>query len=511
MEIQTCEKFLDEAGKHKDIIIYGAGWAGKLVYGYLKIHNIQISSFAVTKRQDMEKAARVQVMDLEDALSEYPEAFIILGVLPDKQKEMQDCLKAGNVTDYAILAEPLLYEMRQEVLAERAEHMQFRITKADGQLTVGYLDPGYLDTDYAEQRLIIGRVEGAGYAALPKELKKISCTDGEYGGRMSDFKMAADASYCPGRVPAEVDIIHVFNMVCMTDRPWIASFETCLPRIPLKSSFEKEYYQQLSEAIISGSCKGILALCRNAYDIHCSLLRENLPADTAERIIKKTGVLHPPQEILIPDDAFEHKHDAGQVHFIFVGNAFFIKGGREMLKVLSSFENRYDFKLTLISSLQIHDYFTHAAYEDKVGVQEIIKSKKWIEHYVNLPNDSVLEKCREAAVGLLPSMADTYGYAVLEMQAAGCPVITTNVRAFPEINSEECGWICHLPVNGQNMCSNEALPEISQQLELELTRCISDILENPHTIREKGRKAMEKIRRMHNPKTYSDTIRSLIN
>ncbi|MDE7272485.1 MAG: hypothetical protein K2N95_05400 [Lachnospiraceae bacterium] len=357
MEIQTCGKFLDEAGKHKHIIIYGAGWAGKLICGYLKIHNIQISSFAVTKRQDIETADQVQVMDLENALSEYPEAFIILGVLPDKQQEMQDCLKARNVTDCAILAEALLYEMRQEVLAERAEHMQFQITKGDGQLTVGYLEPGYLDTNYAEQRLIIDRVEDAGYTVLPKELKKISCTDEEYGGRMSDFKMAADASYCPERVPAEVDIIHVFNMVCMTDRPWIASFETCLPRIPLKSSFEKAYYRQLSEAIVSDSCKGILALCKNAYDIHCSSLRQNLPTDTAERIIKKTGVLHPPQEILISDAAFEQKHDVEQVHFIFVGNAFFIKGGREMLKVLSGFENRYDFKLTLISSLQIHGFW----------------------------------------------------------------------------------------------------------------------------------------------------------
>ncbi|MDE7272486.1 MAG: glycosyltransferase [Lachnospiraceae bacterium] len=212
---------------------------------------------------------------------------------------------------------------------------------------------------------------------------------------------------------------------------------------------------------------------------------------------------------MISDAAFEQKHDVEQVHFIFVGNAFFIKGGREMLKVLSGFENRYDFKLTLISSLQIHDYFTQAAYEDRLEIQDIIRSKKWIEHYANLSNDRVLEKCREATVGLFPSMADTYGYAVLEMQAAGCPVITTNVRAFPEINNEECGWICHLPVNDQNMCNKEALPELSHQLELELRKCISDILENPHTIKEKGRKAMERIQRMHNPKTYSDTIRSL--
>ena len=41
-------------------------------------------------------------------------------------------------------------------------------------------------------------------------------------------------------------------------------------------------------------------------------------------------------------------------------------------------------------------------------------------------------------VGLLPTWAESYGYSVLEMQACGLPVVTTNIRALPETNV--CGW-----------------------------------------------------------------------
>ncbi|WP_125140102.1 glycosyltransferase family 4 protein [Clostridium transplantifaecale] len=58
---------------------------------------------------------------------------------------------------------------------------------------------------------------------------------------------------------------------------------------------------------------------------------------------------------------------------------------------------------------------------------------------------------------LLPTFADTYGYSLLEMQACGLPVVSTNVRAMPEINDNECGWIAKLPVNeyGEALYSTE--------------------------------------------------------
>ena len=105
----------------------------------------------------------------------------------------------------------------------------------------------------------------------------------------------------------EVDVIHTFNMVCQTEKDWMASFETMLPRLPCKTEWEKKYYVELAEAILKGNCKGIFALCKNAYDIHKTILEGRLPAEMAKKVLDKTFVLHPPQSILISEEEIAAK------------------------------------------------------------------------------------------------------------------------------------------------------------------------------------------------------------
>lgn len=177
-----------------------------------------------------------------------------------------------------------------------------------------------------------------------------------------------------------------------------------------------------------------------------------------------------------------------------------------MLEVFSEYEGKYDFSLTVISSLQYGDYFTKTPREEMICCRNFLNEKDWIDYYEFLPNEDVLEKCREAQVGLLPSFADTYGYAVLEMQAAGCPVITTNVRAFPEINDEGCGWVCRLPVDALGFCAEWDAGVRSEILKRELRRCLEDIFTHPEEIRKKGRQALDRIRRVHDPRRYQETL-----
>jgi len=71
-----------------------------------------------------------------------------------------------------------------------------------------------------------------------------------------------------------------------------------------------------------------------------------------------------------------------------------------------------------------------------------------ITYYEYLPNNEILELMKyKIQVGMLPTRGDTYGYSVLEFQASGCPVISTDVRALLEINNEDCGWIINVPKN----------------------------------------------------------------
>lgn len=123
------------------------------------------------------------------------------------------------------------------------------------------------------------------------------------------------------------------------------------------------------------------------------------------------------------------------------------------------------------------------------------------------------EKMFECDVGMLPSYAETYGYSVLEFQAAGRPVITTNIRAFPEINNNECGWV--IPVRKKEI-GGEAFYQ-SPQERAELSHAISDGLRstvrqidsNPALVRGKGFRAWNRIKSEHDPADFGKKLESI--
>ena len=116
-------------------------------------------------------------------------------------------------------------------------------------------------------------------------------------------------------------------------------------------------------------------------------------------------------------------------------------------------------------------------------------------------------------VGLLPTWADTFGYSILEFQACGCPVITTDVRAISEINDWSCGWLIKVPKNdfGEIVWSEEEEKlEISKCIQTALEDSIVDILDNYDSIRQKGYNCVDRIRRYHDPERYGNDLFDLI-
>lgn len=522
--VKTLEEFVVLNHK-KHAIIYGAGWGGRTVYRYMKAKGLSVEAFAVTDAAEAGKSLwGVPVYCIEDvsALSSKRDMQFILAVTRQNQPSMEEELNRRGIGCYLILSDALLYVMCREEkrrIAREAQAAQKSAARGACQVkdptkreeektgkTVGYLVPGYLDTDYAEERLIVGKIKGAAYIPMPKETFALPCIGTRYEEDLELHRKLSEACYCPEEYVPEVEVIHTFNAVCKTDKPWCASFETSMPRVWPGTEEEDEYFYYLAEYMKKPNCKRLYALSQNAYEIQESILSSKLASEDVGLIMKKTEVLHPPQKVLVSEKEFEQKHRMKKIHFIFIGGAFFIKGGRELLQVLSEFENLYDFKLTLISSLLYNDYFTHTPYEEMAEYRDMIRRKAWIDYYETLPNEKVLEKCREAHVGLLPSVADTYGYSVLEMQAAGCPVVTTNVRALPEINNEECGWICRLPVNRLGFCEMGGAGDWPHILREELRKSFQEIFDSPEKIQRKGKTALERVRRMHDPDRYQEKL-----
>lgn len=105
-----------------------------------------------------------------------------------------------------------------------------------------------------------------------------------------------------------------------------------------------------------------------------------------------------------------------------------------MLKALKGFDKE-KFYLTIVSFFALESIYGYSESERKTVV-DFCKNQSWITCLQNIPNEQVLEILKNAHVGFLPTIADTFGYSVLVMQASGCPVVNNNPIRYGERLSE---------------------------------------------------------------------------
>lgn len=203
-----------------------------------------------------------------------------------------------------------------------------------------------------------------------------------------------------------------------------------------------------------------------------------------------------------------------EIKFLFVGRDFIRKGGLDTVIAMQSLRKKYrNFRLTIVSQLDPGSYgFDDTDLASFEEIKKFLFNTEWITLYSELPNDEVLELMKNSDVGLLPTRADTYGFSILEMQAAGTPVITTDVRAIPEINTNETGWIIEVPKNNIGEAKYQTKDDLKQLRKIirdELTIIIEDILVNTETIRPRRQASLKRILKDHNPQNYEKIIEKI--
>lgn len=314
---------------------------------------------------------------------------------------------------------------------------------------------------------------------------------------------------------SDIDVIHTFNTVCDVSVPWVSTFETMIPRTNCLCCRDWEVGTLVPDEITlygfklcaSEHCKTLIALSESTK-IMQTLIMEALKIPNREVIAEKIKVLPPPQPVLItPDELnkkFQNIHE--RIEFLFIGGLFYRKGGAQILDAMQAMVSKgMKLHLTIVSSL-VDDGFTRISAEEKQQYQRMISECDWITHYPKLPNAEVLKLCKKAHVGMLPSMADTYGYAILEMQAGGCPVITTDIRAMAEINNNACGYIIPVP----KYPSTEAIYDTPESLEIlkrtiyqGLRNVLDEIQNNPDAVEKKSEAVLSRLKRDHSPEKYA--------
>jgi glycosyltransferase involved in cell wall biosynthesis len=321
----------------------------------------------------------------------------------------------------------------------------------------------------------------------------------------------------------KVDMMHLFNIVSFGQTPWIVTYETLVPRYRkiLKSkNGDKPSFVGLRgnqdifnavKALASDKCKKLIAMSECSKRLQESFLDE-FP-DYKDSILKKIVVLYPPQRSIIKSVS-EKIFDFKKINLMFVGTAFFRKGGQEIINVIKHnriFRNK--FHLVIVSGLKDDNYVGNVNQDSVEHIRKAIAENcEWIEFYPSLPNNIVLELMKRAHVGLLPTYADSFGYSVLEFQAAWCPVISTDVRALPEINNNEIGWLINVSKNryGEAYWNTEEQWRILKaQIEIGLERVFSELCENPDVIYDKSLRSYNQVSQLCSMKSYAERLKEI--
>lgn len=325
--------------------------------------------------------------------------------------------------------------------------------------------------------------------------------------------------YVPGLMPANVDVIHLFNEVAISQTKWVTTFETEIPRVLPVAGMVKtenpELHKQI-KLVAAPACIGLIAISEVTRRIQLRLLN-NFPT-YQESISNKIRVLHPPQPLLASQPRVV---STGKLQFTFMGNEFYRKGGAE---VVLAFTELYEAReidedsvqVTLIGDLSRRYNIAHRQFQDTetfcTQIETSLKSLSIFQHITYVRSDEVIARLHKTDVGLLPTWQDTYGFSVLEMQACGCPVITTNIRALPEINPATAGWLIEHPINEMyeyEIDSLQTKERIRKGIVEQLKVHILDALQNRQTISQRSEQAIERIRIHHNPAIFQQRLNEI--
>lgn len=296
-----------------------------------------------------------------------------------------------------------------------------------------------------------------------------------------------------------VSLHHLFNGLSKGSKPWVTTFETTLPRwgdIPAREQLKG------IQMMAGASCKKLIAMSQCNADLQRKVMQEQFP-DFETQVMQKVTVIHPAQDMLVNDLA-EKKLPMGHITLAMVGTDFYRKGGAELLRVMDRLLTAgLPYQLVIVSKMTYGDWASKTTPADHEAAMKIIRRHpQRILLHQSLPYAEVLDVFRRSHIGLLPTWADSYGYSVLEAQAAGCAVISTNLRALPEINTEERGWLLNMPLNEWKNGRIHAEADrviFRETLEAELERVLRHIAAHPQEIAVKAAHSLAWVRDHHSP------------
>lgn len=238
-------------------------------------------------------------------------------------------------------------------------------------------------------------------------------------------------------------LIHSFNRIPFTKKPWIVTFEAQLPRT--LGSGGSGVKKILRERLLLENCKKIIAMSEHAKKV---FINYNKDCEYLNNLLENLEVIHPNIPVKITKPKSYNKGE--RLHLIFIGNAFARKGGIVVLRLAKKADkNGLPVVFHIISGMQygakiFTDHPDASRYEEDL---KLINLNNIVFHQ-KLINQKVLNLLSQSHFQIMPTLNDTYGFSIIEGFSVATPAITTNVCALPEIVCpNQNGYLLELEVN----------------------------------------------------------------
>lgn len=252
-----------------------------------------------------------------------------------------------------------------------------------------------------------------------------------------------------------INFLHTYNSIVPYGPNWIIEVEYLLPRYGKNKN--KRQIDFAIKRLQSKSCKCISFTSEMAFNLNTNFLKEN-------GLESKTMINYRP--VKITNESYFPRIITNTFNIVFVGNAFYRKGGVELLRAFINNPNRTDWRLNIISTFET-DWVIYPSTEQKLWVQKSIANDKRISVFSNISHDDVYKTLKTSHLFIATTYADTWNNSILEALVNGIPVIASNISPIPEMIQSN--------INGVLIDVNTSSIKITNEIEI----AINNYYNNP--------------------------------
>lgn len=220
------------------------------------------------------------------------------------------------------------------------------------------------------------------------------------------------------------DMYHTYNSIVAGRKPWIVEVESTIPRYGNMDE-SSTFYKWGINRLRSDQCRAIIFTSECTKKMNRKNFRNWDIDENKCHVVYRAVETYKPLERAGEDIKFT---------ILMVGNAFYRKGGVELLKAFERFSPD-DVRLVIISNFEV-DWRINPSREETEYVEDIVKNNPKIEVFSNLPHKEVITWMRKSDVFVSTTFADPFNNTILEALACSLPAITSNERAIPEFVSD---------------------------------------------------------------------------